>query len=81
MFGRGLHEQPAVDDFGSHNKCVHPELLGKLAAGFVDYGYKPKVLMEWICGSEAYQLRYQANGLPTARGGTSSPRPTRTSPG
>ena len=31
LFGRGMNEQPAVDDFGDHNKVVHPELLDYLA--------------------------------------------------
>jgi hypothetical protein len=69
FFGRGMNELPAADDFGGHNKVVHPDLLNKLAADFANYGYDPKKLIEWICDSDAYQLSYQANGLPDGKGG------------
>lgn len=69
FFGRGLNELPAADDFGGHNKVVHPDLLSKLAADFANYGYDTKKLIEWICNSDAYQLSYQANGLPDGKGG------------
>ena len=69
LFGRGLNELPAADDFGGHNKVVHPELLHKLGEEFAKYGYDPKKLIEWICNSDAYGLSYQANGLPDGKGG------------
>lgn len=61
LFGRGLNEQPAVDDFGEHNKVVHPELLEKLAKDFDYFGSDPKQLLAWICNSDAYQLTSAAN--------------------
>lgn len=61
FFGRGLNEQPSVDDFGEHNKVEHPELLNELAKQFVHYGYQPSRLIRWICNSEAYQLSSLAN--------------------
>lgn len=69
FFGRGMNELPAADDFGGHNKVVHPDLLNKLAADFIHYGYDTKKLIEWICDSDAYSLSYQANGLPDGKGG------------
>lgn len=61
FFGRGLNQEPSVDDFGSHNEVVHPELLDYLAAEFVKYNYDQKKLMEWICTSEPYSLSAVAN--------------------
>ncbi|QVL33128.1 DUF1549 domain-containing protein [Telmatocola sphagniphila] len=61
LFGRGLNETAAFDDFGNHNKVVHAELLDKLAAAFKTYGYDTKLLLEWICCSDAYSLSYVAN--------------------
>ena len=49
-----------MDDFGSHNEVVHPELLAKLAEEFAKYKYDPKKLLEWICTSDAYQLSHVA---------------------
>jgi len=69
FFGRGMNELPAADDFGGHNKVVHPELLNELAENFVKYGYDTKKLMEWLCNSDAYSLSYQSNGLPEGKGG------------
>jgi hypothetical protein len=69
FFGRGMNELPAADDFGGHNKVVHPDLLNRLAEEFVKYGYDTKKLIEWICNSDAYSLTYQANGLPDGKGG------------
>jgi hypothetical protein len=69
LFGRGMNELPAADDFGGHNKVVHPDLLNKLANDFANYGYDSKKLLEWICNSDAYNLTYQANGLPDGKGG------------
>src|SRR3954469_3174508 len=71
LFGRGMNEQPAVDDFGEHNKVVHPELLDYLAREFAaetpDYeanrynAYDPKKLLFWVCTSDAYGLSSVAN--------------------
>jgi hypothetical protein len=71
LFGRGMNEQPAVDDFGEHNKVVHPELLSYLAKEFAaetpEYeankynAYDPKKLLFWVCTSEAYGLSSQPN--------------------
>ncbi len=60
FFGRGMNEQPAPDDFGGHNKIIHPELLEKLAQEFIKYKYDSKALIEWICNSDAYNLSYMA---------------------
>jgi hypothetical protein len=60
FFGRGMNEQAAPDDFGGHNKVIHPEILAKLAQEFVRYKYDPKALIEWICNSDAYNLSYVA---------------------
>ena len=71
MFGRGFNEQAAVDDFGEHNKVVHPELLDFLAKEFAaqtdayDFNrynaYDPKKLLYWVCTSDAYSLSSVAN--------------------
>src|SRR5262249_42451283 len=62
FFGHGLGELPAVDDFGEHNKIVHPELLDRLAKDFAGTGhYDPKHLIRWICNSDAYQLSCAVN--------------------
>ena len=60
FFGRGLNKEPGVDDFGSNNEVVHPELLAYLADQFASGGYDPKKLMEWIASSDAYQLSHVA---------------------
>ena len=57
FFGRGLGSLPAYDDFGNRdNKMVHPEMLESLAQEFVKYQYNPKLVMEWICNSDVYNL-------------------------
>ena len=61
LFGRGLNRDATIDDFGSHNEVVHPELLAGLAAEFAKYEYDPKRLLEWICLSDAYQLSHVAD--------------------
>jgi len=60
LFGRGLNKEATVDDFGSNNEVVHPELLKKLADEFVQYRYDPKQLLEWICASAPYNLSHEA---------------------
>ncbi len=61
LFGRGLNEKPAYDDFGSHNGVVHAALLERLAKDFIAGGHKPKDVIRWICLSEPYQLKSAAN--------------------
>ncbi|MCS6851515.1 MAG: DUF1549 and DUF1553 domain-containing protein [Gemmataceae bacterium] len=62
FFGRGLNENPTVDDFGEHNKVVHPELLDFLAKAWTGSGaYDPRTLIRWICNSKPYHLSCQAN--------------------
>jgi hypothetical protein len=60
FFGRGLNEQAVPDDFGGHNKVIHPEMLEQLGQEFIKYKYDPKQLIEWICNSEAYNQSYIA---------------------
>ncbi|MFO0851541.1 MAG: DUF1549 domain-containing protein [Gemmataceae bacterium] len=60
LFGRGLNKEPSVDDFGSHNEVVHPELLNGLAEQLAKYDYNPKLLLEWICTSDVYNLSHVA---------------------
>jgi hypothetical protein len=60
LFGRGLHKDPTIDDFGSHNEIVHPELLNNLAEEFKKYNYNTKALLEWICTSDVYNLSHVA---------------------
>jgi len=60
LFGRGLNKDANIDDFGSHNEVVHPELLKNLSAEFIKYQYNPKLLLEWICTSDAYSLSHVA---------------------
>jgi hypothetical protein len=60
LFGRGLHQEPTVDDFKSDNAVVHPELLAYLAEEFRKYNYDSKKLLEWICTSDVYQLSHVA---------------------
>lgn len=61
LFGRGLNKEPSVDDFGSHNEVVHPELLAFLADEFAKYNYDPKQLLYWVCTSDVYGLSHVAN--------------------
>ena len=63
LFGRGMLEEPAVDDFNSDNKVVHPELLDYFAEEFKKYNYDPKKLLEWICTSDVYNLSHVANKM------------------
>ena len=60
LFGRGLCKEASLDDFGSHNEVVHPELLARVADDFVKYNYDPKVLLEWVCTSDVYGLSHEA---------------------
>ena len=60
LFGRGLNQEDSFDDFGSHNPVLHQELLTQLSDSFVEYNYDPKMLLEWICNSDVYQLSHVA---------------------
>src|ERR1019366_7103620 len=56
-FIRGL-----VDDFHEQNPVSHPELLDKMAEDFAkSYNHNPKVLIRWICNSQAYGLSSRAH--------------------
>ena len=61
LFGRGLHEKPAVDDFGSHNELLHPDLLTRLAQDFAAANFDPQALLRWIANSDVYQRDSAAN--------------------
>lgn len=61
LFGRGLNKEASIDDFGSHNEVVHPELLEELGKSFADYKYDMKKLLFWICCSDVYSLSHVAN--------------------
>jgi hypothetical protein len=54
FMGRGFVNP--VDDFGSHNPPVQPELLDELTKEFKDSGYDVKALCRWIVNSRVYQL-------------------------
>ncbi len=64
-FGRGIVD-PA-DDFRSTNMATHPELLDRLAAHFIDGGFRFKALHRLILNSKAYQLSAHTEDRP---GGT-----------
>ncbi len=50
------------DDFGDHNPVSHPELFERLSEDWAkNYGYNSKVLIRWICNSQAYGLSSRAN--------------------
>ena len=63
LFGRGLNKEATVDDFGSNNEVIHPELLEALGKEFANYQYDPKQLLFWICTSDAYGLSHVGNKL------------------
>jgi len=61
FFGKSFTKD-AVDDFGDGNPPSYPELLDKLAEDWAkDYNHNPKVLVRWICNSQAYGLSSKAN--------------------
>ncbi|HZZ82281.1 MAG TPA: DUF1549 domain-containing protein, partial [Gemmataceae bacterium] len=61
FFGKSF-TRDAVDDFHEQNQISHPELLEKLATDWAsDYKHNPKVLIRWICNSQAYGLSSRAN--------------------
>jgi hypothetical protein len=59
LMGRGLVEP--VDDFRATNPPTHPELLDRLAAYFVDSGFRLKPLIALILKSSVYQLSAGTN--------------------
>jgi hypothetical protein len=61
LFGRGLNKEATVDDFGSNNEVIHPELMARLAKDFKQYGYDTKQLLEAVCNSDAYSLSHVAS--------------------
>jgi Protein of unknown function (DUF1553)/Protein of unknown function (DUF1549) len=61
LFGRGLNKEASIDDFGSHNEVIHPEMLAEIGKNFADYKYDMKKLLYWICCSDAYGLSHVAN--------------------
>ncbi len=61
LIGRGLNEQATVDDFGEHNKVVHPELLDQLGKDFAYANYDLRAMLSWICCSDIYGLSSKAN--------------------
>ena len=60
LFGRGMQQEPTIDDFKRENTIVHPELIQYLAEQFKQYNHDPKKLLEWICTSDVYQLSHVA---------------------
>jgi hypothetical protein len=50
-----------IDDFNSQNTPSHAELLEKLGERYKHYGCDQKMLIRWICNSEAYSLSSVAN--------------------
>jgi hypothetical protein len=63
-FTIGIVDPP--DDFRSTNVATHPELLDKLAAHFIEGGFRFKSLHRLILNSKTYQL---ASHAPGRRGG------------
>jgi hypothetical protein len=59
FFGKGIVDP--VDDVRVSNPPSNPELLDKLAAQFIAYGYDFKKLVRDICVSRTYQLSPVAN--------------------
>jgi hypothetical protein len=59
FFGRGLVEP--LDDLTDVNHSPHSELLGQLAAGFIQNDFDLRVLTKAIVSSRAYQLSSTAN--------------------
>ena len=81
FFGRGMNELPAADDFGGHNKVVHPDLLNRLAEEFVKYGYDTEEADR--VDLQLGRLQPDATrptGCRTARAATPRTRRPRTSP-
>lgn len=61
FFGKSF-TRDSVDDFHEQNQISHPELLDYLAKEWsTNYAHNPKVLIRWICNSQAYGLSSRAN--------------------
>ncbi len=61
FFGKSF-TRDSVDDFHEQNQISHPELLEYLAKEWsTNYAHNPKVLVRWICNSQAYGLSSRAN--------------------
>jgi hypothetical protein len=61
FFGKSF-TRDAVDDFHEQHQISHPDLLDKLATDWAkEYAHNPKVLVRWICNSQAYGLSSKAN--------------------
>ncbi|MBI1829834.1 MAG: DUF1549 domain-containing protein [Planctomycetes bacterium] len=51
-----------ADDFHEQNPISHPELFEKLSDEWAkNYRHNPKILIRWICNSQAYGLSSRAN--------------------
>jgi hypothetical protein len=59
FFGKGFVNP--IDDFNEQNPPSHPELLEELGKRYRHYGFNQKMLIRWICNSEAYNLSSAAN--------------------
>ncbi len=55
-----------VDDLGSHNPAVYPELFQFLSQQFAASDFDTKRLMTWICLSDLYRLSSETTGTPEA---------------
>jgi hypothetical protein len=61
FFGISFTRGP-VDDFHQQNEPSHPALLDTLSKDWAEkYNYNPKVLIRWVCNSQAYGLSSRAN--------------------
>jgi Protein of unknown function (DUF1553) len=61
FFGKSF-TRDAVDDFHEQHQVSHPELLEYMAKEWsTNYAHNPKVLVRWICNSQAYGLSSKAN--------------------
>jgi hypothetical protein len=61
FFGKSMTRENA-DDFGEHNPISHPDLLEQLGEDWAKkYAHNPKVLIRWICNTQAYGLSSKAN--------------------
>lgn len=58
-FGRGIVDP--VDDFRESNPPAHPELLDRLADGFIQSGFDTKRVLRLILASRVYQLSSRTN--------------------
>jgi hypothetical protein len=59
FFGKGIVNP--VDDFQEKNQPSHPDLLEELGKRYRHYGFKQRLLIRWLCNSEAYNLSSVAN--------------------